>query len=92
LNLIASTFLLPSIINPSWYFFVILESLPSLSLGNLRVQSGKGFLSVTNDLESENPTLSQGVAFAVKHGGRALIGDEMGLGKTIQAMILNPKP
>ena len=56
------------------------------------MQSGKGFLSVTNDLESENPTLSQGVAFAVKHGGRALIGDEMGLGKTIQAMILNPKP
>ena len=49
-------------------------------------------LSVTNDLETENPTLSQGVAFAVKHGGRALIGDEMGLGKTIQAMIRKIRP
>lgn len=26
----------------------------------------------------------EGVRFALRHGGRALIGDEMGLGKTVQ--------
>ncbi|EIE23396.1 P-loop containing nucleoside triphosphate hydrolase protein [Coccomyxa subellipsoidea C-169] len=29
-----------------------------------------------------------GVRFALRHGGRALIGDEMGLGKTVQALAL----
>ena len=28
----------------------------------------------------------EGVKFALRHGGRALIGDEMGLGKTVQVM------
>jgi SWI/SNF-related matrix-associated actin-dependent regulator 1 of chromatin subfamily A len=30
------------------------------------------------------PFQREGVKFALKHGGRALIGDEMGLGKTVQ--------
>lgn len=30
----------------------------------------------------------EGVKFALKHGGRVLIGDEMGLGKTVQAIAL----
>lgn len=29
-----------------------------------------------------------GVKFALKHGGRVLLGDEMGLGKTIQVCML----
>ena len=28
----------------------------------------------------------EGVRFALRHGGRALIGDEMGLGKTVQVV------
>lgn len=28
----------------------------------------------------------EGVKFALRHGGRALIGDEMGLGKTVQVL------
>ena len=28
----------------------------------------------------------EGVRFALRHGGRALIGDEMGLGKTVQVL------
>eukprot|EP00930_Biecheleria_cincta_P024813 TRINITY_DN17713_c0_g1_i2.p1 TRINITY_DN17713_c0_g1~~TRINITY_DN17713_c0_g1_i2.p1 ORF type:complete len:748 (+),score=116.45 TRINITY_DN17713_c0_g1_i2:117-2360(+) len=32
------------------------------------------------------PFQRAGVAFAVRHGGRCLIGDDMGLGKTIQAI------
>ena len=30
----------------------------------------------------------EGVQFALRHGGRVLIGDEMGLGKTVQACAL----
>ncbi len=32
----------------------------------------------------------EGVRFALRHGGRALIGDEMGLGKTVQVRSSNP--
>eukprot|EP00960_Hanusia_phi_P077758 768738-Hanusia_phi.AAC.5 len=32
------------------------------------------------------PFQREGIAFAIRHGGRALIGDEMGLGKTVQAI------
>ena len=32
------------------------------------------------------PFQKEGVAFAIDHGGRVLIGDEMGLGKTLQAI------
>ncbi len=28
----------------------------------------------------------EGIKFALKHGGRLLVGDEMGLGKTVQAI------
>lgn len=31
----------------------------------------------------------EGVRFALRHGGRALIGDEMGLGKTVQVLVLS---
>ena len=31
---------------------------------------------------------TSGVKFALKRGGRTLIGDEMGLGKTVQAIAL----
>ena len=30
------------------------------------------------------PFQRDGIKFALKHGGRALVGDEMGLGKTVQ--------
>ena len=32
----------------------------------------------------------EGVRFALRHGGRALIGDEMGLGKTVQVLRSRP--
>ena len=32
----------------------------------------------------------EGVRFALRHGGRALIGDEMGLGKTVQVRRSTP--
>lgn len=34
------------------------------------------------------PFQREGIAFAIRHGGRALIGDEMGLGKTVQAIAI----
>lgn len=33
-----------------------------------------------------------GVIFAVRHGGRALIADDMGLGKTVQVAYLHHPP
>jgi hypothetical protein len=39
------------------------------------------------DLESKlMPFQREGVQFALRHGGKALLGDEMGLGKTVQAL------
>ena len=37
-------------------------------------------------LDALFPFQREGVAFAVRHGGRCLIADEMGLGKTVQAL------
>ncbi len=63
---------------------------------------GKGAAPVMSDAEVESklstlppdllaalmPFQRDGVKFAVKHGGRALIGDEMGLGKTLQGIAI----
>jgi len=63
---------------------------------------GKGAAPVISDAEVESklstlppdlwaqlmPFQRDGVKFAVKHGGRALIGDEMGLGKTLQGIAI----
>ena len=39
------------------------------------------------DLEAQlMPFQREGVKFALRHGGKALLGDEMGLGKTVQAL------
>lgn len=43
------------------------------------------YVHIPSNLEEQlMPFQREGVKFALKHGGRALIGDEMGLGKTVQ--------
>lgn len=43
------------------------------------------YCHIPTNLESQlMPFQREGVKFALRHGGRALIGDEMGLGKTVQ--------
>ena len=43
------------------------------------------YCHIPHNLESQlMPFQRDGIKFALKHGGRALVGDEMGLGKTVQ--------
>jgi len=47
------------------------------------------YCHIPTDLEEQLMEFQrEGVKFALKHGGRVLIGDEMGLGKTVQAIAL----
>lgn len=44
---------------------------------------------ITESLETHlMPFQREGVKFALRHGGRCLLGDEMGLGKTVQALAI----
>ncbi|GAB4813670.1 hypothetical protein N2152v2_000716 [Parachlorella kessleri] len=47
------------------------------------------YCHIPHNLETQlMPFQREGIKFALKHGGRALVGDEMGLGKTVQAIAI----
>ena len=81
---------------------VTVNALPQSVLKSLRESSCSGAATAISDADAESklqtlppdllaalmPFQRDGVKFAVKHGGRALIGDEMGLGKTLQGIAI----
>lgn len=58
-----------------------------LAAANQNPDNSNRYCHIPRSLEEQlMPFQREGVRFALRHGGRALIGDEMGLGKTVQAL------
>ena len=78
--------------NNNCNFRLVLEPLPDVAARILRAAAGARddselYGRIPERVESRMmPFQREGVRFALRRGGRALIGDEMGLGKTVQAL------